>query len=304
MPLNTHESRLPVNPPAIDAAQILRAAATLGIIGASADFSPRLLTLLCSPQSSGLEIASLIATEPAMYARILRVANSPYYGHARSITTLERALLLLGRAAVRAIAAATCFDRTMARSIKGTTIDMQALLRHSLTTAVAAEALAAIARRPIATEAFIAGLLHNLGIAVQIHLDPPGIDAMIEANRSGGRSTIRQLECDHARVGHEDCLALVFHAWSMPDSLVACARHHHEPMDAPESVRDMAALVNLGATLGLATGATHTLEPNAVERHEPAMRWLGLTAEHLDGVSIRLPALVAELGTALFDRAA
>jgi HD-like signal output (HDOD) protein len=202
---------------------------------------------------------------------------------------------------VRTIAVASCFDRTLARSMKGTGIDMQAVLRHSLTTAAAAEALAAIARPRMASEAFIAGLMHNLGIAVQVHLDPRGVDAMIEANRNGAACGIRVLESTHALVGHEKCLAVVFEVWQMPDSLVAAAGLHHAPMDAPEPHRDLTALVNLGSTLGLAIGPGYTLEPAPIERHLPAMLWLGLTDADLDAVIAQVPARVAELGSALFD---
>ena len=287
--------------PPIDREQILNAAATLGILGLGADSAPRMLALLCDPQVDGSEIASLIARQPSMYARVLRVANSSYYGRPRSIVTMEAALLLLGRDAVRTIAVASCFDRTMARSMKGTAIDMQAVVRHSLTTAAAAEALATIARPPVASEAFIAGLMHNLGIAVQVHLDPRGVDAMIDANRNGAASGIRLLESNHALVGHEECLAVVFEAWQMPDSLVAAAGHHHGPMDAPEPHRDLTALVNLGSNLGLAIGPGYMLEPAPIERHLPAMLWLGLTDADLDAVAAQLPARVAELGSALFD---
>jgi HD-like signal output (HDOD) protein len=301
MSINAAEHLIPAIKPAIDRAQILKAAATLGILGSGADSVPRMLALLCDPEVDGSEIASLIGGQPSMYARVLRVANSSYYGHPRSITSIERALLILGRDAVRGIAAATCFDRTMARSRKGTAIDMQAVARHSVTTAAAAEALATIARRPLASEAFIAGLLHNLGIAVQVHLDPGGIDAMIDANRDGAACGIRELETKHAMVGHEECLAVVFEAWQMPESLVASAGHHHAPMNAPESHRDLTALVNLSANLGLAIGPCYALEPAPTERHLPAMLWLGLTDEHLDTVAAQLPARVRELGSALFD---
>jgi HD-like signal output (HDOD) protein len=299
--INAIETSIPAVKPAIDRAQILKAAATLGILGPGADSMPRLMALLCDPQIEGSAIASLIASQPSMYARVLRVANSSYYGYPRSITTIERALLLLGRDAVRSIAAATCFDRTMARGTKGTAIDMQAVARHSLATAAAAEALAIIARRPLAPEAFIAGLLHNLGIAMQVLLDPQGIEAMVDANRSGAAYEIRMLESNCAIVGHEECLAVLFEAWQMPESLVAVAAHHHAPMNALEPHRDLTTLVNLGAILALGIGLGYMLERGPIERHLPAMRWLGLTDEHLDAVAAQLSARVAELGSALFD---
>jgi HD-like signal output (HDOD) protein len=185
--------------------------------------------------------------------------------------------------------------------MKGTAIDMQAVVRHSLATAAAAEALASLARPPAASEAFIAGLMHNLGIAVQVHLDPRGVDAMIEANRNGAVCDIRVLESNDASVGHEECLAVVFQAWQMPDSLVAAAGHHHAPMDAAEQHRDLTALVNLGSNLALAIGHSYTLEPAPIQRNLAAMLWLGLTDADLDAVSAALPARVAELRSALFD---
>jgi HD-like signal output (HDOD) protein len=300
MSISAIETSIPAVEPAINRAQILKAAATLGILGSGGDPAPRMLALLCDPQVAGSEIAALIESQPSMCARVLRVANSSYYGHPRSITTMERALVMLGRDAVRSIAAATCFDRTMTRCKKVSAIDMQAVARHSLTTAAAAEALAIIARRPVASEAFIAGLLHNLGIAVQLHLDPRGIDAMIDAHCNGAACGIRELEAKYAMVGHEECLAVVFEAWQMPDALVVAVGNHHAPMNAPEPHRDLTALVNLGANLGLAIGSCYTLEPAPIERHLPAMLWLGLKDEDLDAVAAELPARVAELGSALF----
>lgn len=286
---------------AIDRAQILKAAATLGIVGSGADFASRMLSVLCDPQVDGSEIATLIARQPPIYARVLRVANSPFYGQPRSITTIERALILLGRDAVRGIAVASCFDRAMVRSMKGSALNLQAMTRHSLATAAAAEAIATVARPALAPEAFIAGLLHNLGIPVQAQLDPDAIDAMIDANRKGSACGIRMLESAHAKVGHEECLAAVFEAWQMPASLVAVASHHHAPMDAPEPARDLTALVNLGASLALAIGCGYGLEPAPLAHHLPAVRWLGLTDENLDLATSRLTARLPELDAALLE---
>lgn len=284
---------------AFDAAQIVKAAAALGSLGSGIASTASMLTLLCDPQVNGSEIASLVKRQPAMYARVLRVANSSYYAHVRSITTIERALTLLGRDAVRCIAAATCFDRAMTRATKGTAMDMQAVTRHSLATAAAAEAIADITRPQLASEAFIAGLLHNLGIAVQAQLDPQAIDAMIDANRGGTACEIRMLELAHAAVGHEQCLATVFETWQMPASLVAVAGHHHAPMDAPEAQRDLTALVNLGASVGLALGYTYALEPAPITHHLPAVLWLGLTDADLDAASSRVQARIVSLGEML-----
>ena len=281
--------------------QILKAAASLGILGVSAHSGPRMMATLCNPRVSMREVVSVISQQPAIYARVLRVANSPYYGQARCIQSVERALTLLGLDAVRGMAAAACLDRTLRLGARSAPVDLDALVRHSLATAAAATLLARKHHGSLACDAFIGGLLHNLGIAVQMHLDAPGINAMIAHRRIDALGGIRGLESEHAIVGHEECAAAVFEAWQLPDSLVAVARHHHDPMAAPEPQRALTALVNLGATTGLACGSTFTLEPAAIERNLQAMTLLDLTEEDLNEVVLALPDHFAELHGALMD---
>lgn len=285
----------------VDRAQILKAAASLGVIGGGPHSAPRLMAALCKPTVQAEEVARLIGKEPALYARVLRVANSPYYGQARAITTLDRAVVVLGLDAVRGIAAAACLDRTVPRGHQHSPVDLKAVLQHSIATAAAADSLAKIGKPALASDAFIAGLLHNLGILVQMTLDAPGIEAMIQSRAGDDRRDMRVLENELSRVGHEECIAVIFEEWQLPESLIAAARDHHEPMAAPPAHRDLAALINLGATLGLAAGNTFTLEPLPTSRHASAMAWLGIDDCQINALAAGLPEKVRELRSALMD---
>ena len=283
----------------IDRARILKSASTIGMLGSGARNAPRIIAALCDPGVSAAGIAALVAEEPTLYARVLRVANSAYYGQSRSVSSVERALVLLGVDAVRGIAAAACLDRTFARAANDGMVNMRAMIHHSHATAAAADSLARISHPALAPEVFIAGLLHNLGVAVQVQLDTPAVRAIIDLRRNGDRRDIRVLESEQSAVSHEECAAVIFDAWQLPQSLIAGIRHHHDPMMAPEPHREVAALVNLGATVGLAVGSTHTLEPIAVEHNAPAMARLGVSAEQLESVTRALPDRLAHLSRAL-----
>jgi HD-like signal output (HDOD) protein len=176
---------------------------------------------------------------------------------------------------------------------------MRPVLRHSLATAVAAECLARIGCPALASEAFMAGLLHNLGILVQVSLDRAGVDAMIEARRADDRRAMRMLEAERSAVGHEMCVAVLFEAWQMPETLIAAVQNHHDPMAAPENHRPLAALINLGSQLALETGSTFALEPHAMNRTLAALAALDLNDIQLDGVAGELPGRLAELCNAL-----
>jgi HD-like signal output (HDOD) protein len=283
----------------VDRARILKAAANIGLLGSNTASGPRLMATLCNPEVSAQEVTALISREPNLYARVLRVANSSYYAQARSITSIERALVLLGLDAVRGITAAACLNRTIAHDRDGSPLDMSQLLNHSLATATAAQCLARIHDPAIAADAFIAGLLHNLGIAVQIHIDTPGIRAMLDVLSGGTTRGIRVLESESAAVSHEDCAAVIFEEWQLPVALVAAARHHHDPMSAPADQRALTSLVNLGATMALAGGNTFALEPAAIDHSRAAIRHLGLADADLEGTAANLPGNLAELRCAV-----
>jgi HD-like signal output (HDOD) protein len=287
--------------PQIDRARVLQAATSLGLIGSGADSVARLMNKLCDAQADSNEIAALIETHPILCARVLRVANSAYYGQQRAVTTIKQAVLLLGLSAVRGVAAAACVDRATSRATEADLADMPALLRHSLATAVAADTLARIKHETLAAEAFIAGLLHNLGVAVQTRLDRPGVSAIIDARRLDTTRDIRALESEHSAVCHEECVAAILDAWQLPESVVMATGYHHNPNEAPAAYRELATLVSLGAALALASGHTFSLEPAAADNQTAAeaARQLGLTADDLERIAAELPERVENLRRAL-----
>ena len=157
--------------------QILAAAHELGVINGDAQAAPRLLSALCQPDATAQSISRLIGSEPGLAARVLRVANSPFYGVTRAIATIDRAVVVLGLDAVRGIAAAGCLDRSLSRG--DPLLNMSQLLRHSVATAAAAEALARMSDRSLAPEAFMAGLLHDFGSVLMTRLDPQGMSTLL-----------------------------------------------------------------------------------------------------------------------------
>jgi HD-like signal output (HDOD) protein len=263
----------------INSAAILKAASMSGVMGAGTGRAPRLLAALCDSEISAAEVAALIGQDPALSLRVLRVANSAYYGQSRSINSIDRALSLLGLDSVRGIAAAACLDRVLTIGANTPTADLQGMMRHSRATATAAEALAHIGHPARAADAFITGLLHNVGTIVQLHLDVPHAPDII---------------------GHEECAAVIFSAWNLPEPLIVATLHHHRPLAAPQAHRDLATLVHLGASLALAGGYTFALEPASMALDPAAIAQLGLEEDQIAAVAAALPERVAALDHALF----
>jgi HD-like signal output (HDOD) protein len=282
----------------IGPAAIREAAAALCMAEAGTSSSARLITLLCNERLSGDELAGKIEAHPVLSARVLQVANSPYYGQVKSVGTIKRALQLLGVNAIRGIAAAAFIDQVIPRRI-ATLPDTPSLLRHSLATAIACEMLATRVDPLLAPEAFIAGLIHNLGTVIQASLDPAGTAALIAARGADPCGAIRSLEQEHCQLHHEACGAILFDAWQLPDSLVSVALHHHEPNDAPDPHRPLVGLVWVGASLALSCANTFSLEPAIGALDYAKILALGLRKDHIEATADELPERVELLSRAL-----
>ena len=287
----------PANGP-IGHAAIREAAAALCMAEAGTSSPARLISLLCDERLSGDELAAKIEAHPVLSARVLQVANSPYYGQVRSVGTIKRALQLLGVNAIRGIAAAAFIDQMIPRRI-ATLPDIPSLLRHSLATAIVCEMLAARIDPLLAPNAFIAGLIHNLGTVIQASLDPAGSAALIAARASDPCGPIRALEQQHCQLHHEVCGAVLFDAWHLPDSLVNVALHHHGPDDAPDPHRRLVGLVWIGANVALACANTFSLEPAVGALDYAKILVLGLRKDQIDAVADELPERVELLSRAL-----
>jgi HD-like signal output (HDOD) protein len=173
---------------------------------------------LSDPDVDPQRLRRVLHGDPGVAARVMRVANSAFYGRGREITTLERAIVVLGLDAVRGIAAAACLDRAAERGGRGAQ-----LLSHSTAVACFAQSIAAHCGALSPSEAFLSGLLHDFGLLVEWRL--AGI-------RGGAPSDPRF---------HAHCADVVLSQWRLPEAVVDAVRAHH----APAHGGDLAACVRV-----------------------------------------------------------
>jgi len=273
----------------ISDADIVKAASALGVIGGGAQTAHRLLAALCDPQLGTRDIADIVMREPGLAARVLKVANSAYYGFSRNVATLDRALVVLGLDATRGIAAAACLDRSIARRNQFGAIDPRALVHHCVASAFAAEELARLSGRGNSAEAFMAALLHDFGVPVQERLDPDGMAALIKALREQPDSEVQVLEKTLVKVPHTRCAQVIFDTWQLPPAISVAALHHDDPHTAPGPAKELTTLVHLGIQLAIEAGFTYPAEPRQLSvSRAPLLRALNLTEDALPPIVEKL----------------
>lgn len=274
-------------------ADIVKAASALGVLGGGAQTAHRILAALCDRNLGTREIADLILREPGLAARVLKVANSAYYGQSRNISSLDRALMLLGLDAVRGIAAAACLDRSVARRSQIGAIDPRALVAHCVASAFAAQLLSKRSGRGVSAEAFMSALLHDFGVPVQERIDPEGVAELIRQLREQPETDMQTLEKMLVKVAHTRCAQVIFDAWRLPQSISLAALHHDDPSKAPGPAKEHATLVHLGIQLAIEAGFTYPCEPRQLRvAREPLLQSLGLDPEDIDPIVAQLPEQV------------
>ena len=143
----------------------------------------RVMQMIEDPFCSSSDLARVIQADPAMAAKVLKLANSSYYGFRQKIANIPQAVTLLGFATLKnALLAAAVFD--MFR-LQGTGFDLPALWKHSVTTATAAKLVAKRARYPQSEKAFTAALLHDVGKIVLARFIPQALAEIMDAVRRG-----------------------------------------------------------------------------------------------------------------------
>lgn len=189
------------------------------------------------PQSSAKDLAAALTADPSLTARVLRLANSAYYGLSRRIADVSFAVTVVGFPTVRAMAAV----HASGLFEPGEHTVPDGYWEHSVATASICSVLAPrVGVRP--NHAFPMGLLHDLGSALLFRADPDRFE-QVHAQARGGKS-LRAAEKAAFGLAHDEAAGRVFSAWRFPDGFIeAVADHHAHPatLTEPESLLLVAA---------------------------------------------------------------
>jgi len=223
----------------------------------------RLLALARDVDADFGEIARVIETDQTLTARTLRAANSPLNAVSRRITTVRQATVLLGSDTIVNLVLGVSVMSLQSKLYQHLPIDAGAFGRHSVAVGLVARKLAQHFNVPNPGEAFVAGLLHDIGKLVLLMHHGEGYGLLMRRALEGDQP-LHALErdtydLDHALVGHVLCMH-----WNLPPAIAqAVAEHHEEP--APRSVADVVRHANdLIKTVGLGNGGNRFVEPARV----------------------------------------
>jgi len=184
----------------------------------------RILAVVDGERSSTRELVEVMQRDQALTGRVLRLANSGFFGFAREVASLPRAVMLLGFASVRSLALGVKIWETLA----GHGLSLADLWEHSALVGAAARLVSHQTRVGEPEEVFTAGLLHDMGRAI-LNLRFPGEYGQVCAGTEG---TLMERERATFGIDHAQAGAWLAEAWALPTAIVESAARHHEPIVA------------------------------------------------------------------------
>lgn len=233
------------------------------------------VTLVLKETSSGSatssSVANAILADPGIAARVLRLANSAFYGLSREVSRVQDAVVVLGFRTVRSLVLVAGTYPLLKRPLESYRLDGEELWRFAGAVAVAAHAVADRSGACDPDEAFGCGLLHDIG---RVALDESLGDRLpiILRMTSDGLASFDEAERVHLGFDHGEVGAHMARSWNLPPAYVAAMQYHHRPEETPAH-SPIVDSVHLGVALALAMGhglgvdgLGHRLSPDAMDR--------------------------------------
>ncbi|MFP4368974.1 MAG: HDOD domain-containing protein [Candidatus Kapaibacterium sp.] len=185
----------------------------------------QVLKALDNSDISASSLAAIIERDQTLTARVLRVANSPFYGFSRKIATIDLAIVVMGLNTIKEIVLSLIIQRYFTKVGKNV-FDVNLFWHYSVFCGSASRYLARKLKYRLAGEAFVAGLMHDLGILVIIEVFRSSWIKIKELQKIKNMDLITAenavLNCTHADIG-----AWVAEKWNLPDKLCAAIHNHH-----------------------------------------------------------------------------
>lgn len=252
----------------------------------------RLQKMARSDRATPKTLERLIRTDPVLSARILRLANSPLYGVSREVTSLSRAIHLLGFDVITDLALALAFT-SQARSFGPHAL---ATWEHCVRSACAARLLAVPQRGISQDHAFTTGLLTDVGRLLLYSIEPDRCEAIFVPGSPPRLADERAaLGFDHAQLA-----ATFLRHWGLPDSTChVVERHHHMPAADCETWRLHATVHLAEHTAVCAWDGTGGLDLAALVKEHPLTLHLGLAPDEVVSATGQLAHITAWLLRAL-----
>ena len=261
----------------------------------------KIMALAENPDSTAEEVNAVIKNDPALSTRILKVVNSSFYGLPRQIASIQHAVVLLGLTSVKNIAIAASLNKVFKAERVSANFDARDLWTHSIAVATGAHGVATKVGLILPDEAFLAGLIHDIGIMIEMQSCRDEFIGVVDMLAEGQDLTFRQAEQQLLGATHESFGMALCRKWKFPENMENAAGFHHQPLLLAEAERTMPAIVHVADVMAARIGVGYTRTVDAETVDPEVLSLLDLSEADLEALAETLPTAVEETQQLLSD---
>jgi len=234
------------------------------------EVTTKIIQVVEDPKSTARDLQNIIKHDVALSAKILKVVNSAFYGLPRQVSSVDRAIVLLGLSTVKNIAVATSVTKVFGGPQNSGPFTAKDLWQHSLACGVFCKMLAQAKKLENSDELFVAGLMHDLGIVVERQVYPRELSEIFTQTVSR-KTDLFLVEQEVLGADHQAFGTALAGKWKFPHLFQLTTGYHHQPFKASEQFHDVTALCHLADILaikkkiGISFESVH-FEPEAMEK--------------------------------------
>lgn len=234
--------------------------------------------IMADPKAGFDDLAKLIESDQAIAAKVLKLANSSYYAMRGEISSIQRALVVLGNNTLGELITLGGVSGLLGNRLEGYGMDVGDLWKHSLAVAFGSRLIAEKVAAPLANDAFTTGLLHDSG---KLILDTYIIERWqaFEDIMTDGRHNFLVAEKQVLGLDHPEIASEVCHAWHIPRSITQAIQYHHNPSQSEDN--QLASIVHVADVTAMLSGIGSGVDGTLYQIEEKALMNLGLQEEVL-----------------------
>lgn len=278
---------------AIDPQQLVQQAIKkITAIATLPEITSKIIEIVEDPKSTAAALHKIVSHDPALVTRILKVVNSAFYGLPGQIGSIERGIVLLGLNAVKNIAVAASLGQLFRGMKLCEEFSAKDLWTHCIGVGIVARSLAKQAKVPLVDEAFLAGMIHDIGLLVSLQTSPEQLKQVCERAKTEERSFC-DIERELIGVDHQMLGAGLAEAWKFPRSCQLVAGFHHQPTQLSTD-RVLVGLVHVADTLCCQAGNGFNLTALRQSIDASILSELNLDSATLDQFKTTIPALISD----------
>ncbi len=241
----------------------------------------KIIDLVEDPSSSAQDLHVVISNDPALCSRILKVVNSSFYGLPGQIASINRAIVMLGLNAVKNIAIAASLAKLFRGGELTPFFSAKELWDHSNAVAIAAKMISDRLGMGLGDEAYLAGLIHDIGIMVEMQYDRSSlIDAIDRCNvDASGKPSVSLMDTEEEVFGanHQDFGKGLCEKWKFPAPFIAAAGFHHNPTEAPSECMKIVYVVHAADVIASMIDGGFSLDNPRLAIQKEVVDELGIT---------------------------